>query len=435
MYDLCVIGGGWGGFSAAKRAAQLGKTVCLIEKEQVGGVCLNRGCIPTKVLVNSSNMLGICKNASIFGVDAKAGFDFARILQRKTEVIDKLRKGMQYQLKINNIDFIKGSAKITSPVEITVEGKKIQTKNIIIATGSRPIELPNFKFDGKKIISSDDILDMDSIPASLLIVGGGVIGCEFASIFSEFGSKITIVELLEQILPTEDVEIAKKLEITFKKKGLRILTKTNADSINQENFDKILVSVGRRPNIDGLGLENLGVETSKRGIAVNEYLMTNIESIYAVGDCIGGVLLAHVASYEGILAAENIFVRKRPVNYRGVANCIFTHPEIGSVGLNEARAKESSASFRVARFNFLACGMAHILGETDGFIKLIIDENTEEIVGASIIGPKATELITALAIAVRNKTKISQIKDAIIAHPTLSEGILEAAREYYSVKA
>jgi len=434
MYDLCVIGSGWAGFNASTRAAQLGASVCLIEKDEIGGVCLNHGCIPTKVLTKSSDILYSLKKSSGFGINTTAEFNFTKVLERKRNIIEKLSKGLEHQLKVKNIHCINGEARLNSPTEISVNSEKMEAKNIIIATGSRPVELPSLKFDSKKILSSDNILEIDSPPKNLLIVGGGVIGCEFASIFSAFGSKVTIVEVMERILPTEDKETAKKLEILFKKRGIDILTKTSVESVQLDKFDKILVSVGRRPNTDGIGLEKIGVKKDRGGILVDEYLQTNIDNIFSVGDCIGGTLLAHVASYEGRLAAENIFGKHKPINYTATPNCIFTKPEIASVGVNEELAKLKNYSFKVVKFNFLASGMAHILDETDGFIKIIVDEKSEEVIGSTIIGPKATELITALTIVIRNKLKISQINDSIIAHPTLSEGIQEAAREYYSIQ-
>ncbi|MBL7198108.1 MAG: dihydrolipoyl dehydrogenase [Candidatus Omnitrophica bacterium] len=432
MYDVCIIGSGWAGFNAAIKASQLGATVCLIEKDVIGGVCLNRGCVPTKILAKSSDLLSLFKKAPDFGIDATIEFDFIRVLQRKKNVIERLNKGMQDQLKIKNIQVVCAKAQIISPKEIFADSQKIKAKNIVIATGSRPIELRDLKFENKKVLSSDDILEIDSIPENLLIIGGGVVGCEFASIFSTFGSKVTIVELMEHILPAEDKETAKKLEILFKKKGIEILTKTKLETIQLDKFDRILVSVGRTPNIEDIGLEKIGIQKEKKGILVNEYLQTNIDNIFAIGDCIGGILLAHVAAYEGILAAENIFREKKSADYHGIPNCIFTNPEIASVGLNEELAKLKNYTFKVLKFNFLSSGMAHILDETNGFIKIIADKKTQEIIGATIIGPKATELISTLTIAVRNKLKISQINDSIIAHPTLSEGIREAARRYYS---
>ena len=432
MFDVCIIGCGWAGVNAALKSSQLGASVCLVEKDSVGGTCLNQGCIPTKVFAKSSDMLSLFKKASNFGINATVEFDFVKVLERKNNIVERLKKGLQYQLNKENIHFIHGDARTINSKEVLVDSKKIEAKNIIIATGSSPLELPELKFDNQRILSSNDILEINCVPENLLIVGGGIIGCEFASIFSAFGSKISILEQMEQVLPTEDKEVVKKLEILLKKRGVQVLTGTSMESIQLDKFDKILVCVGRRPNIETLGLEKIGLATEKGRILTNEYLQTNIKNIFAIGDCTGGMLLAHVAAYEGTLAAENIFGTKKPISYQAIPSCIFTNPEIASVGLNEESARLNNYKIKVLKFNFLASGMAHILDETDGFIKIIADEKTENILGATIIGPKATELITTLTVAVRNKMKISQIKNAIIAHPTLSEGISEATNEYYS---
>ena len=429
MYDICIIGAGWAGFTAALRAKQSGLSVCLVEQAAIGGVCLNRGCIPTKVMVNSAKLLSQTKKFPSFGVEvsgAKANFE--KIQQRKINIVEKLNKGIEFQLKNKGIDLIQGKAKIISADEIAVDSKNIKTKNIIIALGSRPTELPFLKFDNKRIISSDEILDLKFVPESLLIVGGGVIGCEFASIFSALGAKVTIVEILEHILPNEDRDVAKKMEVALKKKGVKVLAKTDVKTVDLEKFEKVLVSVGRVANADIEGLEKLGINKTNKGISVNELLQTNVSNIYAVGDCIGGHQLAHVAAYEGEIAVDNISGKEKKVDYSAVPNCIFTDPEIASVGLTEEMAKQKGISYKIAKFDFLASGMANILDQTDGFIKIIVDSNSEEIIGAAIVGPKATELISVFSLAVKLKLKISQIHDTIFAHPTLSEGIGEAAR-------
>jgi dihydrolipoamide dehydrogenase len=362
-----------------------------------------------------------------------AKINFEKLQNRKNAIIEKLNNGMQFQLKTKGIDFIKGKAKIVSSDEVAVDSKSIKTKNIIIAIGSKSMELPFLKFDQKKIISSDEILDLKFVPESLLIVGGGVIGCEFASIFSSLGTKVTIVEILEQILPNEDKDIAKKLEVAFKKKGIKVLTKTDVKIAELDKFEKVLVCVGRIANTDIEGLDKLGIKKDKKGILVNENLETNIPHIYAAGDCIGGHQLAHVAAYEGEIAAENVSGKKTSANYSVVPNCIFTDPEIASVGLTEETAKAKGISYQLGKFDFMASGMAHILDETDGFIKIIVDSNSKELVGASIIGPKATELISVFSLAIKSKLKISQIHDTIFAHPTLSEAIGEAAKSIQSL--
>lgn len=431
MFDLCVIGSGWAGFNAALRAAELGASVCLIEKDKLGGVCLNRGCIPTKALANSSKIFSHLKDASDFGIEVKDySANFQKIQEYKTRVIEKLSSGILFHLKSKKVQIINAEARISSQNEIIAGEQKIQAKHIIIAAGSRPTELPILKFDGKRVISSDEILELNSVPRNLLIVGGGVIGCEFASIFSAIGTEVTIVELLDRLLPLEDKEISQKIETIFKKKGIKFNTQTNIENFPKEGFEKILVCVGRTPNTENLGLEDAGVKTEKKRICVNNFLETNIPNIYAIGDCVGRKMLAHVASYEAIVAAENIFSRKREVKYSAIPNCIFTDPEVASVGLSEEEALRQGLSIKTNKFNFLSSGMAHILGETEGFIKLIANAKTKEILGASIIGPKATELIAVLTLCIRKGLKLEDIYDTIFAHPTLSESIFEAVKGF-----
>lgn len=429
MHDICIIGAGWAGFSAAIKAKQLGLSVCLVEQKKIGGTCLNQGCIPTKVLVQSSRVFSHVKDYSVFGIeveDAKINFD--KIQQRKLAIIDKMAKGMQFQLSTKGVELIQGEAKFVNAEEILVDSRSIKAKHTIIAIGSRPIEQPFLKFNQKNIISSDDILDLKFIPESLLIVGGGVIGCEFANIFASFGTKVTIVEILEHILPNEDKDIAKKLEVALKRKGVKILTKTDVKTVPIDKFEKVLVCVGRFANTEIEGLDKIGIKIDKKGILVDEFLQTNIANIYAVGDCIGGHQLAHVAAYEGETAVENISGKNIPVDYSAVPNCIFTDPEVASVGLTEESAGAKGIQFQVGKFDFLGSGMAHILDETDGFIKVILESNSKEILGAAIIGPKATELIAVFSLAIKSKLKISQINDTIFAHPTLSEAIREATK-------
>ncbi|HOX54213.1 MAG TPA: dihydrolipoyl dehydrogenase [Candidatus Omnitrophota bacterium] len=429
MHDICIIGAGWAGYSAAIKAKELGLAVCLVEKKKIGGTCLNQGCIPTKVLVQSSRIFSHIKDSSVFGVEVEgAEVNFDKIQQRKSAIVDKLAKGMQFQLSSKGVEIIQGEAKIVSADEVLVDSKSIKAKNIIVAVGSRPVELPFLKFNQKNVVSSDDILDLKFIPESLLIVGGGVIGCEFANIFASLGSKVTIVEILEHILPNEDKDIAKKLELALKRKGVKILTKTDVKTVALDKFEKVLVCVGRAANTTIEGMEKIGVKIDKKGILVNEFLQTNIPNIYAVGDCIGGHQLAHVAAYEGETAVENISGKNIPVDYSAVPNCIFTDPEVASVGLTEEVAAAKGVQYQIAKFDFLGSGMAHILDETDGFIKVLFDSNSREILGAAIIGPKATELIAVFSLAIKSKLKISQINDTIFAHPTLSEAIREATK-------
>jgi len=429
MYDLAVIGAGWAGFNAAVRAAELGKKVALIEKDKLGGTCLNYGCIPTKSLLQSAKIYSLAKKSSKFGVAFdKAQFNLSAALKRKQSVVDQLQSGMQFFAKSKNINLIQGTAELLSEKELSIGGEAIKSDHILIAAGSQPIELPFLKFDGQKILSSNDIFNLENIPASLLIIGGGVIGCEFATIFNTLGSKVSIVELLPQILPQEDNEISRRLEACFKKKGISVSANTDVKTVSLDDYDAVLVSVGRRPCAEGLGLEKSGIATDKGRVIVDDYLRTNIPNIYAAGDCTGKIMLAHYASYQGRLVAENIAkvrAAKRADN-ENVPNCIFTDPEIASIGLDEKKAGEQNIEIDIKKIDFRSNAMAHILDEAEGFIKIICSKKTDEILGACVIGPKATELISVMTVAVQAHLKASKLKETIFAHPTLSEIIHEA---------
>jgi dihydrolipoamide dehydrogenase len=333
---------------------------------------------------------------------------------------------MQFMLK--GIDFLNAEAQLISPEELKVAEQIIKTKFILIATGSKPIELSKIKFDRQKIVCSDEILALKEIPSSLLIIGGGVIGCEFASLFSALGSRVYIVELMPQLLPGVDSEVAKKIETVFKKKGIRVSTNTDASSVDLGSCNLILVCVGRAPRTEGLNLENIGIKLDKGKIIVDEYLRTSIPNIYAAGDCVGRIMLAHFAAYQGRVAGENItrFDNPQKADNTIIPNCIFTDPEIASVGLSEEEARNKGIDIKINKFDFLGSAMARIIDETEGFIKVISDKKTEQILGASIIGPKATELIAVFTLAVSVNLKLSQIRQTIFAHPTLSESIHEA---------
>jgi dihydrolipoamide dehydrogenase len=430
MYDLAIIGAGWAGFNAALKAKKSGLKTILIDKGQIGGTCLNHGCIPTKTLIQSAKVYTQSKKAANFGIEIplpKA--NFLQIQERKDKIIQQLRIGMQ-SIIFKDIDFLNTEAQILGSEEIRAGHQIIKTKSIIIATGSKAVQLPDLKFDGKKIISSDDILNLKYIPRSLLIIGGGVIGCEFAGLFSTFGCEVTVVELMPQLLPGIDIEIARRLEAIFKKRTIKTSTNTDAKTYNPANYELVLLSIGRIPQTENLGLKDLGLKLEKTKILVDENLKTNIPNIYACGDCTGKVMLAHYAAYQGSLAAENIALplNLKKANNLIVPNCIFTDPEIASVGLNEAEAKSKGIDIKVSKFDFMGSGMARILEETDGFIKIISETKTGIILGASIIGPRATELIAILTLAISTRLKISQIQDTIFAHPTLSESIGEALK-------
>ena len=426
MYDLAVIGAGWAGFNAALKAKDSGLKVCLIESGQVGGTCLNRGCIPTKALIACAKTYSLVKKSSAFGVESdNPRFNFSKIQERKNKLIWDLAQGMQTRL--SGIDFIKSSAGIISNHEIKVDGRIVSAEFILIATGSRPVELAQLKFDIVKVISSDEILSLAAVPQSLLIIGGGVIGCEFASLFSILGAQISIVEKLPQLLPGEDKEVSRKIEVIFKKKGIKVYTNTDISSIDLNIYEKVLVCVGRQPNIDGLGLEGLGVKLENRAIAVDDYLRTSVANIYAAGDCTAKLMLAHYAAYQGVAAVTNMISdNKYKADNSTVPACVFCDPEIASVGLNEEAARAVGLSVEVHKFDFRASAMARIIDEFEGFIKIICNQETQEIIGGCIIGPKACELIAILTMAISAHLKISQVRAIIFAHPTLSESLRES---------
>ena len=428
-YDLAVIGAGWAGFNASLRAKTLGLKTVLIDKAELGGTCLNRGCIPTKALIQSAKVYSLAKKSKTFGIETlNPQINFSEIQARKDKIIRQLACGMQFLLK--EIDFINAEAHFLSPSELKVGQEVIKAKAIIIATGSKVMELKDIRLDGKKIISSDEILNLKKIPKSLLVIGGGVIGSEFASLFSILGTEVTIIEKMPQLLPQEDRETAKRIEVIFKKKGIKVHTATDAAKANFRDYELVLLSIGRVPNIEGLGLEKAGINLERGKIIIDEYLRTNMPNIYAAGDCTAKVMLAHFAAYQGEVAAGNCLQENhQKADNDNVPNCIFTDPEISSVGLCEEEAVKKGFDIKVSRFDFLGSGMARILDETEGFIKIISDKKTEIILGASIIGPRATELIASLVLAKTAGLKLSQIRKTIFAHPTMSESIGEALKD------
>lgn len=426
-YDLIIIGAGWAGFNAAIKAKKSGLKTALIEKGPLGGTCLNRGCIPAKALIQSAKIYSLAKKSKNFGVDTPdPKINFSEIQLRKEKIIQQLRQNVEFMLK--GVEIIPAEAKISSPNSVKANGKELTAKYIIIASGSKPFQLKDIQFDGKKIVSSDEILDLKEAPKSLLIIGGGVIGCEFASLFFAMGSSVTVAEKMPQLLPGMEKEAARKLEASFKKRGIKVNTNFDASGADFNNYELVLLCVGRAPKTENLGLEEIGIALDKNNIKVDDFLSTNIPGIYAAGDCTGKIMLAHFAAYQGITAAENIINQgnfKRCGNDT-VPNCVFTDPEVSSVGLDEEKAAGRGFQVKINKFDFLSSGMARILDETEGFIKIISDAKSGKVLGASIIGPRATELIGILALAVSNSLTISQLHDTIFAHPTLSECIHEA---------
>lgn len=425
MYDLAVIGAGWAGFNAAQRAKDLKLKVCLIESAKIGGTCLNHGCIPTKVLIACAKAFSLAEKSSVFGIELEnLRVNFVKIQARKNKIVDQLAQGMKARLA--GIDFINSGAQLVSPQEIKVDGRLINAKFILIASGSRPVGLAGLEFDQEKIISSDQALELTEIPQSLLIIGAGVIGCEFASLFSILGSKVTLAEKMPHLLPEQDQDLARKLEVIFKKKSIQVITGADVSAIKPQDYSRVIVCVGRASNIAGLGLENLGIKLENGRIGVDDYLKTSVANIYAAGDCASRIMLAHYAAYQGITAVENMVSNnKHKANNPVVPACIFTQPQLASVGLNEDAAMAAGLAVKVGKFDFRASGAAWIIDETEGFIKVISNGQTQEVIGASIIGPLASELIAIFSMAVSLHLTLSQIRAIIFAHPTLAESIHE----------
>lgn len=452
---VAILGAGPGGYVAALKLAQLGAEVTVVESDEVGGTCLNRGCIPTKTILASSEMYAKTKELESFGIDASGSItpNMQKILERKGKVVSTQVKGIRGLFKSWGVVLKEGKGTFISPKEIKVSLKDSTEETItadvfIIATGSRPAQIPTFPFDGKNIISSTEALELREIPKSLLIVGAGVIGCEFACIYSELGSEITIVELLPRAVSTEDEAVSKLLEKELKKKKIKLITEIKVEKVEVRDdgvhtflsngkeliAEKVLVSIGRAFNTNGIGLEGAGVSTGPRKeIPVNEKLQTNVPHIYAIGDVTGGILLAHVASKQGLIAAENIMGADKKFDSSVVPAAIFTSPEIGSVGLREHQAKEKGLDYTTGEFQFRALGKAHAMGEISGFIKIIAEKKSDKILGAHIIGPHASDLIHEFAVAMHGGLKVKDIADTIHAHPTLSEGLMEASEDAHDM--
>lgn len=450
---ISILGSGPGGYVAAIKAAQLGAQVTVIEKTEVGGTCLNWGCIPTKALVASAEMAGNARKFESYGIELRgeAVPDFSRIVSRKNRIVNTQIKGIKSLFSSWGIVLKEGHGMLTSPREISVtlrdgQREKIDADRIIIATGSKPLQIPDLPFDGQKILSSDHALMLTEIPKSLIIVGAGVIGCEFACIFSALGADVTIVEMLPRALSTEDTEISRILEREFKKKKIALLTNIKAEKVDVKedgihisfadgrkiSAEKVLVSAGRSFNSEDIGLEEAGVSKGPCGeIAVNERMETNVSSVYAVGDVVGGFLLAHVASAEGITAVKNIMGGNERIDYASVPNAIFTSPEVASVGLREYQAEEKGIKVRTGHMEFRALAKSHTTGEIEGLVKVVADAQSDRILGVHIIGPHASDLIHEAALAVRMGLRTRDIADTIHAHPTLSEVLMEAAADVH----
>ena len=448
-FDVVILGAGPGGYVAAIRAAQLGASVAVVEDRQLGGTCLNRGCIPTKALLEFAHVLHLARRAAEFGVKIDNPTpDYAAMAARKDKVVNILTSGIGALFRKNNVQHIQGRGALADAHTVVVKGpdgeRKLTVRTIIIATGSEPLRLPIFPFDGKTVLTSDDALKLTRAPASILIVGGGYIGCEWAGIFNRLGAKVTIVEMMPQLLPRSDASLAKELHKHFKKSkmdihfGAKVETVTAGASgakaklsTGQEiEAEMILVSIGRKLNSEGIGLETIGLETDRGAIPINEHCQTKVPNVYAIGDVTAKLMLAHVASRQGTTAVEHALGHEASVNYRVVPACVFTDPEIGSVGLSSEEARQAGREVKEASFPFQTLGKAHALGETAGFIKLIADARTGEVLGCHIIGPHATDLIAEAALAMQLECTVEEIGATIHAHPTLAEGMMECAHAW-----
>lgn len=447
--DLVIIGGGPGGYVAAIRAAQMGIRVTIIEKDKIGGTCLNRGCIPTKAMYKNAEVLNSLPDMTKFGIQISGhSFDMTSVQERKNKIVSSIRTGTEQLIKANKIEMLKGEARFIDKSTLEVarsEGEIITIKagNIIIATGSVSPDMPEPGMDSPRVISSDAALDLDYVPKKMVIYGGGVIGVEFASIFASFGTEVTIIKYRPRLIRSLDEEVSKRLGIFMKRKkigfdigvkvkevvevedGLKIITETEK-GVKEYFCDLMLVATGRTPNIEGLNLESAGVEFNEKGIKVNSDYETTAKGVYAIGDVIGGQMLAHVASEEGKACVENIYGMKSSVNYNAIPSCVFSFPEVAVVGVTEEEAKEKGLDYIVGKALFAGNGKAMTLEETDGFIKIIADRTSHKLLGVHIIGPHASDLIPEATLAISNGISIEQIEKTIHAHPTLAEAFWEA---------
>ncbi len=451
-FDVVIIGAGPGGYVAAIRAAQLGLRTALVEKQEVGGVCLNRGCIPTKAMLRSVQVLEDTRRGEEFGVLAdNVRLDYSRVLSRRDQVVANLRRGVEFLLKSNGVQLVRGTAQLTARdrVEVRTNGATtaLEARNVVIATGSEPAMLPVPGASGPGIIDSDGALLLDRVPHSILVVGGGAVGTEWATIFSAFGAKVTIVEMMPTLLPLEDEDIGRILARSFSRRGIQVYTGSRLVGLSpgpnggwqgtittpdgreeQVSAEFVLVAVGRKPLTRGLNLEAAGVRTGPRGfIEVDNRLQTNVPGVYAIGDVTGKYLLAHVASHQGIVAVENIAGRSRSIDYKAIPSVTFTHPEVATVGLSEAKAREQGYEVKTGQFPFSALGRAHTYGDTEGMVKIVADAKYGEVLGVHIIGPSASDLIPEATLGLNLEVTLEDIAETVHAHPTFPEAVMEAA--------
>lgn len=455
-YDIIVIGSGPGGYVAAIRASQLGLKAAVVEKESLGGICLNWGCIPTKALLKSGNVFEYIQHAKDYGITVKdASVDFNAVIERSRGVANGMSSGIQFLMKKNKIDIIKGFGKVKAGkvVEVTGEDGKVTEykveKGIILATGARSRSLPNLPQDGKKIIGYREAMSLSEQPKKLVVVGSGAIGVEFAYFYNSIGTEVTVVEFMPNIVPIEDEEVSKQLEKSFKKSGIKVMTSSSVEKVDTTGkgckvtvktekgeeiieCDVVLSAVGIETNITGIGLEEVGIATDKGRVLVDEFYQTNIPGYYAIGDIVPGPALAHVASHEGIICVEKIAgLHAHPINYNNIPGCTYCSPEIASVGYTEKKAKEAGYEIKVGKFPFSASGKASAAGAKDGFVKLIFDAKYGELLGAHMIGMNVTEMIAECVLARELEATGESIIKTVHPHPTLSEAVMEAAAAAY----
>src|ERR1019366_4893860 len=454
-YDVIVLGSGPGGYPAAIRASQLGKKVAIVERESLGGICLNWGCIPTKALLKSAQVMEYAKHAADYGIEVNDfKQNFGNVIKRSRGVADKMNKGVTFLMKKNKIDVVMGNGKLIAPnkLEVTAaDGSKqtLEAKNIIIATGARARELPALKLDGKKIIEYRRAMSLPDQPKSIIVVGSGAIGTEFAYFYNSLGTKVTIVEFLPRIVPVEDEDVSKELEKSFKKQGITIMVNsevtgvdTNGNGVKAKvktqdgevtlEADVLLSAVGITANIENIGLEQVGIKTDKGRIIVDANLQTNVPGVYAIGDCTPNQALAHKATKEGINVAEHLAGKKpEPIDYNNVPGCTYCTPEIASVGYTEKAAKDAGYELKVGKFPFIASGKATAAGASEGFVKIIYDAKYGELLGCHMIGYNVTEVIAEVVTARKLETTAHEILNAIHPHPTISEAVKEATAVAY----
>jgi len=453
-FDLAILGGGPGGYVAAIRGAQLGLKTCVIDQDKLGGICLNWGCIPTKALLKNAEVYHYIKNADTYGINVgKVSVDFKKNIKRSRDVSNRLSKGIEFLIKKNKITHIQGTGKLTSKTSLEVNNKQktdtIEADKIILATGARPKSFPGMEYDRNRVISFKEAMILDSPPKKMIIIGSGAIGSEFAYYYNEFGTEVHLIEMMDRILPVEDSDVSKEVAKSFKKSGITISTETKVSKIEsletkvkvhtekngKEEIlegDVALLAVGVKGNIENIGLEELGIITDQCAITINEFNQTNIPTIYAIGDVSGPPWLAHVASAQGHVAADHAAGHEtKPVNYSNIPSCTYCQPQVGSLGMTEAQAKEAGHGVKIGKFLFQASGKAMAVGNTTGFVKLVFDSKYGELLGAHIVGAEATELIAELGLAKGLEATWEDIAMTVHAHPTLSEAIMEAALDAF----